>query len=200
MPSNTDNARMRTPCVYQRHHDPMTGAHPLDDPADAAALARYADSLAAAVDAALPAWVDRSVRRVLAAQGIPVDDGVARAIEAAAAAARAEGMPRLRTLLATDIDDQRTNPLAVLRSLVRHPTAVLRSGAARGRWRGTSSVSAASRTTPTTSARPRSRTWTRPCTTPAWSGARPRRTSTWPGAAARGSGDVTHVGVRLCLI
>ena len=108
----------------------MTGAHPLDDPADATALAGYADSLAAAVDAALPAWVDRSVRRVLAAQGIPLDDGVARAIEAAAAAARAEGMPRLRALLATDIDDQRANPLAVLRSLVRHPTAVLRTAGA----------------------------------------------------------------------
>ena len=83
-----------------------------------------------AVDAALPGWVDRSVRRVLAAQGILVDDGVARAIEAAAAAARAEGMPRLRALLATDIDDQRANPLAVLRSLVRHPTAVLRTAGA----------------------------------------------------------------------
>jgi hypothetical protein len=121
---------MRTPRVYQRQDEPMSGDDPLDDPADAAALARYADRLAAAVDAALPRWVDRSVRRVLAAQGIVVDDAVTRAIDTAAEAARAEGMPRLRALLATDVDDQRTNPLAVLRSLVRHPTAVLRAAGA----------------------------------------------------------------------
>lgn len=109
----------------------MTGAHPLDDPADAAALARYADRLAAAVDEALPGWVGRSVRGVLAAQGLAVDDDVARAIDAAAAAARDDGMPRLRALLATDVDEQRTNPLAVLRPLVRHPTAVLQAAGAR---------------------------------------------------------------------
>jgi hypothetical protein len=42
----------------------------------------------------------------------------------------AEGGPRVRTLLETDIDEQRTNPLAVLRSLVGHPTAVLREAGA----------------------------------------------------------------------
>jgi hypothetical protein len=122
---------MRTPRVYQRQDEPMTGAHPLDDPDDAAALARYADRLAGAVEAALPGWVDRSVRGVLAAQAIAVGDDVARAIDAAAAAAQDEGMPRLRALLAADVDEQRTNPLAVLRSLVRHPTAVLRAAGAR---------------------------------------------------------------------
>jgi hypothetical protein len=109
----------------------MTGAQPLDDPADAAALARYADRLAATVDGALPGWVDRSVRRVLEAQGIAVDDDVTRAIDAATVAARDAGMPRLRALLATDVDEQRTNPLAVLRSLVRHPTTVLHAAGAR---------------------------------------------------------------------
>ena len=109
----------------------MTGAHPLDDPADAAALARYADALASAVDAALEGWVQRCVGRVLAAQGIPEDEGLARAVDQAAAAARADGMPRLRALLATDVDEQRTNPLAVLRSLVRHPASVLRAAGAR---------------------------------------------------------------------
>jgi hypothetical protein len=122
---------MRTPRVYQRQDEPMTGAHPLDDPDDAAALARYADRLVTAVDAALPGWVDTSVRRVLSAQGIAVDDEVVRAIDAAGGAARDEGMPRLRALLATDVDEQRTNPLAVLRSLVRHPTTVLHAAGAR---------------------------------------------------------------------
>ena len=122
---------MRTARVYQRHHEAMTGPHPLDDPEAAAALARYADRLAAAVDDALPGWVDRSVRGVLAAQGRPVDATVAAAIAAAVAAARDEGMPRLRALLATDVDEQRTNPLSVLRSLVPHPTAVLQAAGAR---------------------------------------------------------------------
>jgi hypothetical protein len=37
----------------------------------------------------------------------------------------------VRELLAADVDVQRGNPLAILRSLVRHPTAVLRSAGAR---------------------------------------------------------------------
>jgi hypothetical protein len=122
---------MRTARVYQRDPEVVTGSETPDDPADAAALARYADALAGAVEAALPGWVDRSVRRVLAAQGRAVDAEVEASIDAAAAAARDEGMPRLRALLATDIDEQRTNPLSVVRSLVPHLTAVLRAAGAR---------------------------------------------------------------------
>jgi hypothetical protein len=102
-----------------------------DDPADAAALARYATALADGIDLAIPGWVDRSVRRVLADQGFPVDDALAAAIGDAAGAARDDGAPRVRRLLATDIDDQAANPLAILRALVRYPTAVLRSAGAR---------------------------------------------------------------------
>jgi hypothetical protein len=102
-----------------------------DDPGDAAALARYAADLGDAVEVALPGWVDRSVRGVLAAQGIPVDGAVAAAIGRAADAAAAEGVPRVRQLLAADVDRQRTNPLSILRSLVRYPTAVLREAGAR---------------------------------------------------------------------
>jgi hypothetical protein len=49
--------------------------------------------------------------------------------EAAAAGVLAidEVMPRLRELLATDVDEQRTNPLSLLRGAVRYPTEVLRS-------------------------------------------------------------------------
>jgi len=103
---------------------------PADDPADAAALAGYATALGDAVDAAIPAWVDRSVRAVLAAQGRPVDEPTAAAIAAAGEAARADGVPRVRALLATDVDAQRTNPLSILRSLVRYPTEVLRAAGA----------------------------------------------------------------------
>jgi hypothetical protein len=122
---------MRTARVYQREPGPVSERRAPDDPADAAALARYANALAAAVDEALPGWVDRSVRGVLAAQGLPVDAAVEAGIASATAATRDEGMPRLRSLLATDIDNQRTNPLAVLRAMVPHLTAVLRAGGAR---------------------------------------------------------------------
>jgi hypothetical protein len=46
-------------------------------------------------------------------------------------AAVAGWVPRVRALLATDVDRQRGNPLAILRSLVRYPTEVLRSAGAR---------------------------------------------------------------------
>jgi hypothetical protein len=102
-----------------------------DDPGDAAALEAYATDLADGVERAIPRWVDRTVRGVLAAQGIAVTDEVEAGIDDAAARARAEGGPRVRRLLETDIDAQRGNPLAVLRSLVPYPTAVLRAAGAR---------------------------------------------------------------------
>ncbi|MCU1353816.1 MAG: hypothetical protein JWM05_3025, partial [Acidimicrobiales bacterium] len=49
------------------------------------------------------------------------------ATTAAAAAAVADVVPRVQALLATDVDDQRANPLAVVRGAVRYPTAVLRA-------------------------------------------------------------------------
>jgi hypothetical protein len=104
--------------------------HPIDDPADAEALARYAAALADHIDEAIPGWIDRSVRRVLADQGIAVDDVVADRIRDAGRAARESGGRRVRALLATDIDAQAVNPLAVLRSLVPHATAVLVSAGA----------------------------------------------------------------------
>ena len=86
-------------------------------PDDDSALASYATQLAAAVEAALGAWVVRTV----------TDRAPAYEADAMAAADRcvAETMPRLRELLATDIDRQRTTPLAILRSCVTYPTEVL---------------------------------------------------------------------------
>jgi hypothetical protein len=101
---------------------------PTEDPDDT--LARYAAALADAVEHALPGWVDRSVRRVLAAQGIPATEATADAIRAAGVAARDDGGARVRALLATDIDAQAGNPLSIVRSLVRYPTGVLRDAGA----------------------------------------------------------------------
>jgi hypothetical protein len=104
--------------------------HPLDDPDDAAALARYAAALAEGIEAAIPGWIDRLVRGVLDAQGIAIDEPLTERIAAAGRAAHAEGAPRTRALLAADVDVQRGNPLSVLRGLVPHATAVLRAAGA----------------------------------------------------------------------
>ena len=83
------------------------GADPVD----------YGADLAAAVDRVLPGWVVRNVRRFRN----DLD------VEAAAAGdeARREIGARLRRLLETDLDQQRSNPLAILRTATRYPTQVL---------------------------------------------------------------------------
>jgi hypothetical protein len=50
---------------------------------------------------------------------------VITAARAAGAAAAVETGARVRTLLETDIDDQRTTPLALVREAVSYPTEVL---------------------------------------------------------------------------
>jgi hypothetical protein len=110
--------------------DHRPGDEPGDDPADAEALARYASELADGIERAIPAWVERSARRVLDDQGITVDTALSQALAAAAQAARDDGAPRVRALLAADVDEQRGNPLAIVRTLVRYPTALLRAAEA----------------------------------------------------------------------
>lgn len=92
---------------------------------DAAALAAHAEALADGVETALPGWVQRSVARLAEAWAGRVDPDVARAAEMAGEAAAADIGPRVRALLARDVDDQPSNPLAIVRTAVRHPTAVL---------------------------------------------------------------------------
>jgi hypothetical protein len=97
-----------------------------DDPGDAAALSGYAAALAAAVEAALPAWVARVVgERWREWSGTPLPLAVAQSAATAGAEALAEVGPALRALLSTDVDAQRTNPLALLRRATAHPTRVL---------------------------------------------------------------------------
>jgi hypothetical protein len=102
--SNTERARMRM----------MVGMDQMDGPARA---------LGDAADAALPAWVEAAVAKRLGRAGGPD-------AEAAGQRARAEIGPRLRALLAQDVDDQRSNPLAILREAVRYPTEVLQAAGA----------------------------------------------------------------------
>ena len=95
-----------------------------DDPDDAAALARYALARAEGIAAALPGWVVGCVERILLAYRVRSTEE-RRAAEQAGAEARAEVGPEVRALLLTDIDEQRTSPLALVRGAVRYPTAVL---------------------------------------------------------------------------
>jgi hypothetical protein len=72
-------------------------------------------ALADAITAVIPVWVQRCVDAHT--------DGVDAS--AAGAAAAADLGPKLRALLTADVDDQRANPLALVRDAVRYPTEVL---------------------------------------------------------------------------
>lgn len=84
-------------------------------------------ALADAVEAALPGWVERSVARVLAAHRGSADTETLEAAADAGQRASADLVPRIRSLLLADIDEQTTTPLAIVRDAVPYPTAVLRA-------------------------------------------------------------------------
>ena len=103
-----------------------TDPNPLDDPEDARALRAHAAALVDAVEGAVAGWVERSVaERYRSWTGEPPPPEVQSGAVRAGAAARSEVGPALRALLESDVDDQRDNPLAVLRRAVVHPTRVL---------------------------------------------------------------------------
>ena len=83
----------------------------------------------AAVDAALVGWVERVVedRWRRANGGAPLTDALRASARAVGQRARDELVPQLRALLAVDVDEQRANPLAVLRRAVPAVTEVLQS-------------------------------------------------------------------------
>lgn len=83
-----------------------------------AALAEHGAALAEQIVGALPGWSARAVARF---RPDLADAGEAAGRDAAEALA-----PRLRALLAADVDEQRMNPLAIAREAVAWPTAVLR--------------------------------------------------------------------------
>ena len=82
--------------------------NPPDTTADEAVLADRGARLADAVAAALPGWVERSLRR----RAPDVPDEVVAAVTAEV---EADVLPPLRALLAQDVDQQRESPLAVVR-------------------------------------------------------------------------------------
>jgi hypothetical protein len=101
-------------------------ANPGDQVDDDIRLAAYAADLADGVERALPAWVEREVERLSSAYHGRVEDEVVRQAAEAGRQAQQEVGPRVRALLEQDVDEQRRNPLAILREAVVYPTAVLR--------------------------------------------------------------------------
>lgn len=89
-------------------------------------LAGPAGALADAVEQVLPGWVERSVERLAVAYHGELAADVRDAASDAGRRAAAEVGGRVRALLRQDVEDQRANPLAVLRGAVRYPAAVLR--------------------------------------------------------------------------
>ena len=85
-------------------------------------MQEHATALANAIVDALPGWVERCVARRLGR----ADAAVSEAAHEAGVRAADELGREVRDLLAADIDDQRTTPLALLRTGVRYPTEVLR--------------------------------------------------------------------------
>jgi hypothetical protein len=105
---------------------PSSSGAPADDPADLEALHGYADDLVAAVEVALPAWVQRSVAARWAAwDGGELPAAVADAARDAASGAVEAVLPPLRSLLGQDVGEQRANPLSLIRRAVPYPTRVL---------------------------------------------------------------------------
>jgi hypothetical protein len=83
-----------------------------------AQMAEAADLLARRVVGALPHWVDRCIRRFLP----DIDPAV---VAPHAQAAVDDVGERVRALLAQDVEEQATSPLALLRTAVKYPAEVL---------------------------------------------------------------------------
>jgi hypothetical protein len=99
---------------------------PADGPEEVpATIEDHARALADAITAAIPGWVTGSVERVMARQSVAISPDTERAVASAGSLAQAETGAAIRALLAADIDDQRSTPLALLRQAVRYPTRVL---------------------------------------------------------------------------
>lgn len=102
-------------------------AMPADtNPAAEQRLHEYGDELAGGIARAVPGWVVACVeRRLVAYRGVTDDAVLAKARRAGHEAADDVGHA-VRDLLGRDLDEQRTTPLALVRTAVRYPTAVLR--------------------------------------------------------------------------
>lgn len=89
-------------------------------------LADLGAELAVRVAAAVPAWVIGCVDG-LVSPGAPGRERIMARAEVAGCQAQKEIAARLDALLSGDVDQQRSTPLAVVRTAVSYPTEVLRA-------------------------------------------------------------------------
>jgi hypothetical protein len=89
-------------------------------------LRSYADELVDGIERALPRWVVASVERLVLAYHGSLEADVTTLAREAGERARADTVPRLLELLSADVEEQWTNPLALVRRAVVYPTEVLR--------------------------------------------------------------------------
>lgn len=93
---------------------------------DAVDVAAYGAELADGIEAALPGWVERSVARIVTEWPGSVPPNVGSNAEKVGRLAAQRVGPEVRALLALDVDEQRTTPLAIVRQrAVPFPTDVL---------------------------------------------------------------------------
>lgn len=94
------------------------------DPESEAKLVEISQTLADLLNDALGPWIVRAVEQRATEAGALTDQVLADAEQAAADASTDIGT-RIRELLATDIDQQTSTPLALLREAISYPTEVL---------------------------------------------------------------------------
>ena len=105
-------------------HNPPPDPAPVD-PADEERFVEISCALVDAVEAAVPGWIERLVVERVRAWSGHVSPEVAAAATTAGAAATADVVPRMRALVETDLDEQRSNPLSLLRDATRFAHDVL---------------------------------------------------------------------------
>ncbi|MGE0877860.1 MAG: hypothetical protein AB7L13_00120 [Acidimicrobiia bacterium] len=86
----------------------------------------YSQALLDAVDAAVPGWIERLVCDLVVAYRGECSFEVRRRVRAAGQRAAADVHEQLGAFLETDVDEQRTNPLSILRGAVTYATAALK--------------------------------------------------------------------------
>ncbi len=94
------------------------------DPESEAKLVEISLTLATLLEEHIGPWVARSIEQ-RAAEGGQVSPALLADAERAATEATAVVGGRIRELLTTDIDHQMSTPLALVRSAISYPTAVL---------------------------------------------------------------------------
>ena len=99
---------------------------PTDPARDEIELERYGADLVRAVDEGIVEWVLMTVTQVATAQLDTVPAGLAAQARIAGETVRAEVVPRMTALVSTDVDEQRSTPLSLVRDAQAHVTRVLR--------------------------------------------------------------------------